>query len=130
MTQYNYISMTIIGVIVWPAAALFIRYYETMLFSAPDQNLAILYAVTVPVSYVSVLIAQKLAKLTAQTLCTGLCVGTAAALLLDGLALVWAPQIYSMTMTPVPYGSAWPLWGVCWLLASAALISRRQMSAA
>ena len=130
MTQYNYISMTIIGVIVWIPAALFIRYYETMLFSAPDQNLAILYAVTVPVSYVSVLIAQKLAKLTAQTLCTGLCVGTAAALLLDGLALVWAPQIYSMTMTPVPYGSAWPLWGVCWLLASAALISRRQMSAA
>ena len=98
--------MTIIGVIVWFAAALFIRYYETMLFKAPDQNLAILYAVTVPVSYVSVLIAQKLVKLTAQTLCTGLCVGTAAALLMDGLALVWAPQIYSMTMMPVPYGSA------------------------
>ena len=106
MTQYNYISMTIIDATVWLAAALFIRYYETMLFSAPDQNLAILYAVTVPVSYVSVLIAQKLAKLTAQTLCTGLCVGTAAALLMDGLALVWAPQIYSMTMMPVPYGSA------------------------
>lgn len=130
MTQYNYISMAIIGVIVWFAAALFIRYYETMLFSAPDQNLAILYAVTVPVSYVSVLIAQKLANLTAQTLCTGLCVGTAAALLMDGLALVWAPHIYSMTMTPVPYGSAWLLWGVCWLLASAVLISRQQMSAA
>ena len=130
MTQYNYISMTIIDATVWLAAALFIRYYETMLFSAPDQSLAILYAVTVPVSYVSVLIAQKLAKLTAQTLCTGLCVGTAAALLMDGLALVWAPQIYSMTMTPVPYGSAWLLWGVCWLLASAVLISRQQMSAA
>ena len=130
MTQYNYISMTIIDATVWLAAALFIRYYETMLFSAPDQSLAILYAVTVPVSYVSVLIAQKLAKLTAQTLCTGLCVGTAAAFLLDGLALVWAPQIYSMTMTPVPYGSAWLLWGVCWLLASAVIISRRQMSAA
>ena len=130
MTQYNYISMTIIDATVWLAAALFIRYYETMLFSAPDQNLAILYAVTLPVSYVSVLIAQKLANLTAQTLCTGLCVGTAAALLMDGLALVWAPQIYSMTMMPVPYGSAWLLWGVCWLLASAVLISRRQMSAA
>ena len=130
MTQYNYISMTIIDATVWLAAALFIRYYETMLFSAPDQNLAILYAVTVPVSYVSVLIAQKLANLTAQTLCTGLCVGTAAALLMDGLALVWAPHIYSMTMTPVPYGSAWLLWGVCWLLASAVLISRQQMSAA
>ena len=130
MTQYNYISMTIIDATVWLAAALFIRYYETMLFSAPDQNLAILCAVTVPVSYVSVLIAQKLANLTAQTLCTGLCVGTAAALLMDGLALVWAPHIYSMTMTPVPYGSAWLLWGVCWLLASAVLISRRQMSAA
>ena len=100
-----------------------------MLFSAPDQSLAILYAFTVPVSYVSVLIAQKLAKLTAQTLCTGLCVGTAAALLMDGLALVWAPQIYSMTMMPVPYGSACLLWGVRWLLASAVLISRRQMSA-
>lgn len=62
MTQYNYISMTIIDATVWLAAALFIRYYETMLFSAPDQNLAILYAVTVPVSYVSVLIAQKLMK--------------------------------------------------------------------
>ena len=130
MTQYNYISMTIIDATVWLAAALFIRYYETMLFSAPDQNLAILYAVTVPVSYVSVLIAQKLANLTARTLCTGLCVGTAAALLMDGLALVWAPQIYSMTMMPVPYGSAWLLWGVRWLLASAVLISRRQMSAA
>jgi hypothetical protein len=130
MTQYNYISMTIIDATVWLAAALFIRYYETMLFSAPDQNLAILYAVTVPVSYVSVLIAQKLANLTAQTLCTGLCVGTAAALLMDGLALVWAPHIYSMTMTPVPYGSAWLLWGVCWLLASAVFSSRRQMSAA
>lgn len=130
MTQYNYISMTIIDATVWLAAALFIRYYETMLFSAPDQNLAILYAVTLPVSYVSVLIAQKLANLTARTLCTGLCVGTAAALLMDGLALVWAPHIYSMTMTPVPYGSAWLLWGVCWLLASAVLISRQQMSAA
>ena len=130
MTQYNYISMTIIGVIVWIPAALFIRYYETMLFSAPDQNLAILYAVTVPVSYVSVLIAQKLAKLTAQTLCSGLSVGTAAALLLDGLPLVWAAQIYLTIMSPVPYGSAWLLWGVHWLLASAVIILRRQMSAA
>ena len=55
MTQYNYISMTIIGVVVWFAAALFIRYYETMLFGAPSQNLAILYAATIPVCYVSVL---------------------------------------------------------------------------
>ena len=106
ITQYNYISITIIGVVVWFAAALFIRCYEAMLFGARDQNLAILYAITVPVSYVSVLIAQKLVKLTAQTLCTGLCVGTAAALLLDGLALVWAPQIYSMAASPAPYGSA------------------------
>ena len=106
MTQYNYISMTIIGIVVWFAVALFIRYYETMLFGAPSQNLAILYAATIPVCYVSVLIAQKLAKLSAQSLCAGLCVGNAAALLLDGLALVWAPQLYSMAASPVPYGSA------------------------
>ena len=130
MAQYNYISMTIIGVVVWFAAALFIRYYETMLFGAPSHNLAILYAATIPVCYVSVLIAQKLAKLSAQSLCAGLCVGNAAALLLDGLALVWATQLYSMAASPVPYGSAWLLWGVCWLLASAVIISRRQLSAA
>ena len=130
MTQYNYISMTIIGVVVWFSAALFIWYYETMLFGAPSQNLAILYAANIPVCYVSVLIAQKLAKLSAQSLCAGLCVGNAAALLLDGLALVWAPQLYSMAASPVPYGSAWLLWGVCWLLASAVIISRRQLSAA
>ena len=129
MTQYNYISMTIIGVVVWFAAALFIRYYETMLFGAPSQNLAILYAATIPVCYVSVLIAQKLPKLSAQSLCAGLCVGYTAALLLDGLALVWAPQLYSMAASPVPYGSAWLLWGVCWLLASAVIISRRKLSA-
>ena len=130
MAQYNYISMTIIGVVVWFAAALFIRYYETMLFGAPSQNLAILYAANIPVCYVSVLIAQKLAKLSAQSLCAGLCVGNAAALLLDGLALVWAPQLYSMAASPVPYRSAWLLLGVCWLLASAVIISRRQLSAA
>ena len=99
-----------------------------MLFGAPDQNLAILYAVTVPVSYVSVLIAQKLAKLTAQTLCTGLCRHDAAVAGRSGAGL--GPQIYSMAASPVPYGSAWLLWGVCWLLASAVIISRRQLSAA
>ena len=106
MTQNNYISMTIIGVVVWFAAALLIRYYETMLFGAPSQNLAILYAATIPVCYVSVLIAQKLAKLSAQSLCAGLCVGNAATLLLDGLALVWAPQLYSMAASPVPCRSS------------------------
>ena len=117
--------MTIISVTVWFAIALFICYHETILFSAPDQNLAILCAVTGPVSYVSVLIAHKLVKLTAQTLCTGLSVGTAAALLLDGLALVCAAQIYLTTMSPVPYGSAWLLWGMRWLLASAVIILGR-----
>ncbi len=130
MTQYNYISMTIIGVVVWFGAAVFIRFYETALFGGPSQNLAFLYAASIPVCYVSVVIAQKLAKLTAQTLCAGLCVGNAAALLLDGLALVWAPQIYSMAAAPVPYASAWLLWGVCWLLAASMIISHRQQSAA
>jgi len=121
MTRFNVWTMAALGVLFWLLGAMFIRYVPV--FDAADGMLALVYAATIPVVWVSVRLAAIVARLEAAQIGNGILVATAAALTLDGLALAWMPGVYSVIGAAVPLGSAWLLWGAAWFALFAVLAS-------
>ncbi len=123
MTRHNIIAMTIIGISLWFVGALFIKYIP--LFAAPDIKLAALYAVTIPLVWVSIRMIAIIAKLSPEYLCAGIAIGNAAAIITDGVAMAWVPGLYSMVGDYTPLGAAWLLWTAGWFCLLSVVLSRQ-----
>ena len=121
MTRFNVLAMAALGVLFWFLGAMFIRYVP--IFDAANGMLALLYAATIPVVWVSVRLAAIVARLETAQIGNGILVATAAALVIDGTALAWFPAVYSASGAAVPLGSAWLLWGAAWFAGFAVLAS-------
>ncbi len=112
------------GLVFWLVAALFIRFAP---FGVLDRGVStmLLYAITVPAGWISVQVGKRLAALAPDQLLPGMAIGSAAAMLLDGIGLVWW-SIYGVA-DRLP-GAAWLLWGVAMILIAAFVEARRQGS--
>jgi hypothetical protein len=112
------------GLAFWLAAALFIRMAPLGLFGGGPGTM-ILFAMTVPLARFSVEVAKRIARLSSEQLLPGLAVPSAAAMLCDGIGLIWWP-IYGDGDRLA--GAAWILWGVGLILFAAFFSARRQGS--
>jgi hypothetical protein len=110
------------GLAFWLVAALFIQSAPLAFFDGGIGTM-LLFAITVPLAWVSVEIAKRVAALAPDQTLPGVAVASAAAMLCDGIALVWSPIYGDGDRLP---GAAWILWGVGLILSAAFLDARRQ----
>jgi hypothetical protein len=112
-----------LGAVLWFAAALLLG------LLAPHGiyegwGRVILYAAIVPGTWPFVLLLARAAGLRGPDVFTGVAVALAAATLLDGIALAWAPTLYGETVEHVAGAGAAILWGAGVFLVLGAIASR------
>ncbi|MCU0729815.1 MAG: hypothetical protein MUF41_06930 [Sphingopyxis sp.] len=95
------------GLALWFVAAMLIRALEPMGALSPD-NAMLTYALAVPGTVPVVFLVQWLGGLAASQRAMGMAIGTAAATMADGCALVWLPQLYGANIAAA---GAVILWG-------------------
>ncbi|WP_421791323.1 hypothetical protein [Hyphobacterium sp.] len=100
----------LMGVILWFVAAMLLRILGPMGIYDGMARI-ILYAAIVPGTLPFVILFQKITGLTRQTLAMGFSVGTAAAMICDGAALAWYPQLYGATVELHAGAGGTILWG-------------------
>jgi hypothetical protein len=93
----------------WIVATLSIRWSAGAIVN-PLRG-ALMFAVTLPVGWLSVRLTRRAASLAPDQLLAGVTLAGALAMLIDGAVLHWAPQVYGQSELVVRLGSAWLLWG-------------------
>ncbi|PAX07071.1 hypothetical protein CKY28_13555 [Sphingomonas lenta] len=110
------------GLAFWLVAALFIRIAPFDVFGR-DVGTILLFAATLPLAWASVRVAERIAALAPDQLLPGVALASAAAMLCDGVGLIWWGLYGDGDRLP---GAAWLLWGVGLILFAAFLDGRRR----
>lgn len=119
LTRRQVAIATMNGAIYWALAILFIRFAGPHVFVHGSPRLAGLYVALIPVSWAFVELAPRVAGFSAATGASAVTVMCLTALMLDGLAIGWAPSLYGLTPSAIVLASAWLLWWFGVLLAFA-----------
>lgn len=102
--------MVISGVVVWFTAAVLLHWLVPL--GALDGTMRVLtYLLVIPATLPVLLGVIRLASLSAAQVVPGFSLGTAAALLCDGMAVAWAPALYGASTDHVRLAAAAILWG-------------------
>ena len=103
-------TLVAIGAILWFAAAMLVRIIGPMgVFEGTNRLWT--YLLVIPGTLPFVLLVRRSAGLATNQPATGMAVSTAAAMLLDGIALAWLPGLYADTVELVAAAGAVILWG-------------------
>lgn len=124
LTSGQIITATIIGLILWFAAAMTVRLGGPAGFFGPTGSL-LLFAVGIPISWGSVFLTRRIARLQPGQTLPAIAIGLIAATFADGIVLTWFRDLYGADPAVVGYGAAWILWGVGLFLLIAYLEDRR-----
>ncbi len=124
LTDRQSTILIVFGLAFWLAAALFIRLAPYGLWDGGVGTM-MLFAFTVPVALLSVKVAKRVAGLAPDQVLPGVAIASAAAMLCDGIGLVWWSIYGESDRLP---GAAWLLWGVGMILFAAFFHARRQGS--
>ncbi|WP_410503137.1 hypothetical protein RIF24_07825 [Exiguobacterium acetylicum] len=123
-TKRQSIILILLGVSFWFVGAMSVRFGSGIgMFENAGNVIAFLFAL--PISWISVIIIKKVARLNAEQLVPGVSLGLLVATFLDGLVLTWGTTLYGTDPLLVGRGAAWILWGVFAFLASAFVEARR-----
>lgn len=110
LTNTQIVILTIYGAVLWFLAAMLVRTIGPM--GALDGISGIIvYALVIPGTIPAILAARPLAKLRRDQTAIGICVVTATALLLDGVAHAWFPSLYGTDPALIVKGAAAIFWG-------------------
>jgi hypothetical protein len=101
-----------VGAALWLTGVIVIRLGFSIDLWQAGWPLALLYAVTIPISVPPLLLLIRAAGLGPDLLLAGLGVGTTVALAMDGIALVWFPAFYGPPGADLGPPAAWLLWAV------------------
>lgn len=112
-----------LGAILWLGAALLLGALAPLGIYEGMARVA-LYAAIVPGTWPFVLLLIRAAGLARRQALGGVAVALAVAMLLDGLALAWAPGLYGTTEAHVAGAGATILWGAGVFLVLGALAGR------
>jgi hypothetical protein len=121
LTDQQIVKLITFGLVFWLVAALFIRWAPLDLFAGGASTM-LLFAVTIPAAWLSVQLAKRLVTLASGQLLTGVGIASAAAMLCDGVGLVWWSVYGEGNRLP---GAAWILWGVGCILFAAFFVDRK-----
>jgi len=114
----------LLGAIIWLGALLLIRFSGAAIFSSESPWLVVLFAATLPASWISILVCLPLGGATPGKAVPAVALMSIAALLLDGIAFTWFPSAYGNEPTVVHLGAAWLLWAVGVFLVVAFWVAR------
>lgn len=124
LTPRQLATSIVAGVVFWFVAAMTVQFGAAAGFFGPTAS-AILFVVSLPISWISVLLIKRIAGLRAGQTLPGIAVGTVAAACCDGVALTWGRGLYGTDPVLVTYGAAWILWGAGLILLFAYLDDHR-----
>ncbi len=110
LTSAQIAILAIYGTILWFLAAMLVRNIGPMGALDGVWGLAA-YALVIPGTIPAVLLARPLAKLRHDQMAIGIAVVTATALLLDGVAHAWFPELYGTDPALIVKGAAAIFWG-------------------
>ena len=117
------IILTLYGAILWFSAAVLVRVIGPM--GALDGGWRMLtYAIVIPATVPAIIAARPLAKLRVDQTLAGICVVTATALLLDGVAHAWFPALYGTHPALIVKGAAAIFWGAGVALVLASIMNK------
>jgi hypothetical protein len=110
LTSAQILSCLVQGAVVWLVFALLLRWMGPMgIYAGPLQ--VGMYLLVVPLTLPVLFQMERLAKLRRDQVFAGMAVGTMAAILLDGVALGFFPQLYGATVEMWAGAGALILWG-------------------
>lgn len=112
LNQRKAILSVILGAAFWFTAAMIIRFFGDSVFTEGNNYRILAFVLLFPLSYVFILITQKIADLQSNELLNSISIVTLTAMLLDGIALTWFRGLYSDKYEVSHYGSASILFGV------------------
>ncbi|QZY88268.1 hypothetical protein [Exiguobacterium acetylicum] len=118
------IILVVLGVAFWFVGALSVRFGSGIGMFENAGNV-IAFLIGLPVSWISVIIIKKVARLSAEQIVPGVSLGLLVATFLDGIVLTWGTSLYGTDPLFVGRGAAWILWGVFAFLAAAFIEARR-----
>lgn len=110
--QKKTILSVILGAVFWFAAAMIIRFCGESVFTEGNNYRILAFILLFPLSYVFILITQKVADLQSNELLNSVAIVTMTAMFLDGIALTWFRGLYSDKYEVSHYGAAFILFGV------------------
>lgn len=117
------VILAVLGALLWLGAALLLRALAPLGVHDGAARVA-LYAAIVPGSWPFVLLLVRAAGLAPHQRLGGVAVALAVAMLLDGLALAWAPGLYGTAPADAAGAGAVILWGAGVILVLAVLSAR------
>jgi hypothetical protein len=124
LTARQVATLVGMGAVLWLGAALLLGALAPLgIYDGWARVL--LYAAIVPGTWPFVLVLARAAQLSGPPVFSGVAVALAAATLLDGLALAWAPWLYGGTVPHIAGAGAAILWGAGVFLVLGAIASRR-----
>ncbi len=107
-----------LGVIFWATGVLQIRYGSHIIF-ANDFRRICTYIGTIPLTYITIRLSETLLSISPKARVTSLAIMTSAALMLDGIAIMWYPTLYenpSLRKKNSAWSVAFSRMGAAWLL--------------
>lgn len=112
----------------WMAATLYIRLLPSALLD-PVQGF-IGFATSLPMAWLSVWLVGRVGALEREEIPLGVAVVGTVAMMIDGVALRWRPDLYGVDPLAVRLGAAWLLWGYGLSLGAAYLMAAPRRSPA
>ncbi len=108
----NKITLSVVlGAVYWLLAALFVRYFGPFFFTGHSPWLPVLYAASVPGSWLLLANARWLGRLDRSEVLESVVIMTFVAALLDGMGITFFQSLYGPSPQIVMLGAAWILWG-------------------
>jgi len=129
MMQHRQLVLVVMGAVTWFLAAMLIRFTLPLGWLAGGPITLALFAITVPFGALGIEGAHRMVKGDPKRVMNTAVIISLVGLMLDGIAFVWASQLYTGDRSDLWQGGAWLLWTVGTVLAYAAIRDARTATA-
>ncbi|GAB4511542.1 MAG: hypothetical protein OHK0046_09760 [Anaerolineae bacterium] len=126
------VLFVVLGAFFWFTAAMFVRLAGDTVFADGSTALPLLYVAAFPVLYIAIVLSSVISRVPMRDMLIPVVLMTTTALLLDGFAIAFFPDLYGATDEHVRTGAAFIMWGggmgmaVAWVIAARARVQNPQ----
>lgn len=106
--------LTLLGVFFWFLAAMAIRFFGPSLLVRGGLPSMFVFLATVPLAWGLLRLAMAMGRVRGAAVLPALAVMSLVAMMLDGVAITWVPELYGVAPDAMGMAAAWLLWGVAW----------------
>jgi Family of unknown function (DUF5367) len=107
MKNSKLLTIIVLGVVFWFSGVISVKLLGNYVFTESSPYKFLMFILLFPMSYLFILISQKIANLNKSEILKAVVIMTITASFCDGFALNWFRQIYAETYEVSHYGAAW-----------------------